>query len=158
MRSTIEAAYRSHGPTVLRRARLILGNEADAREVVQELFTSLVARPEQFSGTGSLMAFLYKATTNLCLNRIRDARTRRRLLARRGPPPESAPARAESRARVIELLAGLPEDQARAVVYYYIDEMSQAEIATLMGCSRRHIGNLIARARTQVTAAEGARP
>ncbi|MCA9715123.1 MAG: sigma-70 family RNA polymerase sigma factor [Myxococcales bacterium] len=157
MRASLEAAYRSHGPAVLRRARSILGDEADAREVVQELFTSLLARPEQFSGTGSLMAFLYKATTNLCLNRLRDARTRGRLLARRSPPQQGgAPARAESLALVRELLLRLPDEQARAVVYYYVDEMSQAEVATLLGCSRRHVGNLLARARA--TLSQEARP
>ncbi|MEZ4430084.1 MAG: sigma-70 family RNA polymerase sigma factor [Nannocystaceae bacterium] len=154
LRSAIEAAYLSHGPAVLRRARSILGDDAEAREVVQELFTSLLDRPEQFSGRSSLMTFLYRATTNLCLNRLRNARTRRRLLERQGPPPASAPARAEARAQAAELLRRLPEDQAKAVVYYYIDEMSQAEVADMLGCSRRHVGDLLTRARAQAAAGE----
>ena len=158
MRATIEAAYRTHGPAVLRRARSITGNEADAHEIVQELFTSLLAKPEQFSGKGSLMGFLYRATTNLCLNRLRNARNRRRILDQQGPPEPSAPARAEVQTLAADYLRALPEDQAKAVVYYYIDEMSQAEIATLLGCSTRHVSNLLKRARTQKEPVKEVRP
>jgi len=158
LRATIEAAYRTHGPAVLRRARSITGNEADAHEIVQELFTSLLAKPEQFSGKGSLMGFLYRATTNLCLNRLRNARNRRRLLDQQGPPEPSAPARAEVQTLAADYLRALPEDQAKAVVYYYIDEMSQAEIATLLGCSTRHVSNLLKRARTQKEPVKEVRP
>jgi len=158
LRSPLEAAYRSHGPVVQRRARSILGNDADAREVVQDLFTSLLARPEQFSGQGSLMAFLYRATTNLCLNRLRNARNRLRLLDERGPPEKSQSPQAENRAVLRQALARLPEEQAQAVLYYYLDEMSQNEIAALLGCSRRHVGNLLERARARLAAQENARP
>ncbi|MCB9568945.1 MAG: sigma-70 family RNA polymerase sigma factor [Myxococcales bacterium] len=158
VRSVLEAAYRSHGPVVLRRARSILGNDADAREVVQEIFTSLLARPEQYSGQGSLMAFLYQATTNRCLNRLRDARNRLRLLDERGPPESSSAPRVEERAVLRQYLARLPEDQAQAVVYFYLDEMSQSEIAALLGCSRRHVGNLLERARAGLAAQEDAHP
>lgn len=54
---------------------------------------------------------------------------------------------AEAQVIVADVLRRLPEDHARAIVYYYIDELSQAEVAELMGCSRRHVGNLLSRAR-----------
>ncbi len=136
---------------MLRRARSLLGNDADAHEVLQEVFTSLLARPEQYSGAGSLIAFLYRATTNRCLNRIRNRKTRARLLRDQGPPLSVAPARAEACTVVRELLEQLPEEQAAAAVYYYIDGMSQAEIAGMLGCSRRHVGNLLARLRRRVS-------
>ncbi len=151
MRRAIEAAYRTQGPIVLRRARSLLGNDADAREVVQEVFTSLLARPEQYSGAGSLMAFLYRATTNRCLNRIRNRKTRARLLRNQGPPLAVAPARAETCSVVRELLERLPEQQAAVAVYYYIDGMTQVEIAGMLGCSRRHVGNLLTRLRGRVS-------
>jgi len=158
LRSSLEAAYRSHGPVVVRRAQRILGNEADAHEVVQEIFTSLLARPEQFSGDGSLTAFLYRATTNRCLNRLRNARNRLRLLDERGPPERSKAPQAENRVALRQALARLPEEQALAVTYYYLDEMSHNEIAALLGCSRRHVGNLLGRARAILASQENARP
>jgi DNA-directed RNA polymerase specialized sigma24 family protein len=44
------------------------------------------------------------------------------------------------------LLARLPLELAEVVVYYYVDEMTHDEIAEQIGCSRRQIGNLLARA------------
>jgi len=42
-------------------------------------------------------------------------------------------------------LEQLPRALAEVAVYYYVDELSQQEIADLMGCSRRHVGHLIER-------------
>jgi DNA-directed RNA polymerase specialized sigma24 family protein len=39
----------------------------------------------------------------------------------------------------------MPEPLALVAVYYYVDELSHAEIARIMGCSSRHVGNLLER-------------
>jgi hypothetical protein len=79
--------------SVFRRARRLLGNDADAHEVVQDLFVSLFERPEQFSQRSTLTTFLYSATTHACLNRIRNKKRRLQLLATSDPSPgaESLP-------------------------------------------------------------------
>jgi RNA polymerase sigma factor (sigma-70 family) len=73
--------YRVHAPHVLRRARAMLGCDADAWEVVQDLFLALYARPSAFDGRSTMSTYLFSATTHACLNRIRNRRTRARLLA-----------------------------------------------------------------------------
>ena len=145
--SEIEAAYRAHAHHVQRRAALILGNEHDAREVVQEVFLNLVDHPEQFAARSALATWLYSATVHRCLNRLRDERTRTRLLAERAsalPGPRHAPS-AEHAVELRALLLRLPEERAQLAVYQLADEMSQDEIAELMGCSRRQVRNLLAR-------------
>ena len=77
---SIEEVYRAHGHVVLRRARQILHSEAEAEEVMQGLFTSLLHRPGQFRGESSITTFLYAATTHRCLNRLRDKKNRARLV------------------------------------------------------------------------------
>ena len=47
---------------------------------------------------------------------------------------------------VRSVLAQLPADEAQASVYYHLDGMSHAEIAGVMACSRRHVGDLLERA------------
>ena len=152
----IAGVYRQHGHVVLRRARQILGNEDEAFDVVQEVFLSLVARPEQFAGRSSVIAWLYSATTHLCLNRLRNRRNRARLLDLHGTPlhAESDPSNMEIRAVIQQKLATLPDELARIAVYYYLDEMTHEEIARVMGCSRRHIGNLIQRLGKRLMRAE----
>lgn len=76
----IEAAYRAHGHLVLRRARTLLGSDAEAQEVLQEVFMTLLDEPDAYGGRSSMTTWLYRVTTNMCLNRMRNARNRQRLL------------------------------------------------------------------------------
>ncbi len=139
---------------MLRRARTILGSEAEAQETLQELFLSLLDRPEQFAGRSSITTFLYRMTTNLCLNKLRDSRNRRSLLERNsvsGVAEDTSFAKLE----VAELLARLPEPLGQVAVYYYMDEMSQAEISEVLGCSRRMVGKHLSKLH-KLTKAEAA--
>jgi RNA polymerase sigma factor (sigma-70 family) len=152
----IEDAYRRHGHVVLRRARRILEDDEEANAVLQEVFASLLDRPGQFGGKSTLLTWLYSATTHRCLNRLRDRRTQERLLEEnRGRIVEGAPApSAESRAAVREILGRVPEDLAQVAIYYYFDQLTHAEIAELLGCSRRHVGDLLLRFQRQALGQE----
>lgn len=143
----IEKLYRAYGHCVLRRARQILGNDADANDVLQEIFAGLVARPEQFEGRSSPSTFLYAATTHACLARLRDGANRLRLIDEQVKPwrSELDPRSPEARVVVRTALAQLPDDEAHAAVYYHLDGMSHAEIAAVLECSARHVGDLLAR-------------
>ncbi|HUS65301.1 MAG TPA: sigma-70 family RNA polymerase sigma factor [Kofleriaceae bacterium] len=138
--------YREHGHVVRRRAHRILGSEAEAAEVLQEVFLSLVDRPDQFRGDSSITTFLYAMTTNACLTRLRNSRRRAALvereLAPRGEPVSVGP---DATVDAQRFLAALPERLARVAVYYYLDEMTHEEIAELLGVSRRQVGNLVNR-------------
>lgn len=146
-RQRFEELYRRHAPSVHRRAVELLGSEADAAEVVQDLFVSLLEKPAQFAGKSSLTTFLYSATTHACLNRLRNQRNRTRLLALHGAATQGCQVgpRAERLLTLRMLLQRLPEELAAVAVYYYLDEMTYDEIAALLDCSRRHVGNLLAR-------------
>ena len=56
----------------------------------------------------------------------------------------SSSARSEPRdhALACEILARLSEDEAALAVYLYCDELTHDEVAGLLGCSRRHVGDL----------------
>lgn len=141
----IEHLYKERGHLVLRRAYQILGNEQESREVLQDVFLSLVDRPEQFSGKSSITTWLYSATTHSCLNRIRKHKTRTRLLERWATRSDAdvEPPRAENLLGASQILARIPRKLAQLAVYYYIDEMTQEEIAGVLGCSRRQVGKLL---------------
>jgi RNA polymerase sigma-70 factor (ECF subfamily) len=143
--AAIDRLYRSHGHLVLRRARRLLGNEQDALEVLQQVFVSLIDRVDQLRGGAAPTTWLYAATTHACLNLLRNARTRTRLLAdgpSAAPHSELSP---ESSSILRDLLARVPDDLVQIAVYYYGDEMTHAEIASVLGCSRRHVGDLVER-------------
>lgn len=146
-RRALEQTYRLHGASLYRRALRILGNTDDAREVLQEVFLDLLETPEQFSGGSALLTFFYSATTNRCLNRLRDSKNRCRLLDERGSDlayGASSSAMSEHLFLARQLLAQMPLERAQTAVYFYFDEMTYDEIAMVMKCSRRHIANLLA--------------
>ena len=146
-RRSISKLYQSHGAIVLRRAYRITGSHDEAKDVLQELFRRLVERPESLDGARNQVAWLYGATTHMCLNRIRDHKNRERLLQERRPPEHAHEPSAEGVALLRQALESLPDDLGSVLVYYYLDQMTHAEIASMMDCSRRHVGNLLERAR-----------
>jgi DNA-directed RNA polymerase specialized sigma24 family protein len=87
------------------------------------------------------LAWLLRVTTNLCLNRLRDDRRRRQLLAVRTPGADQNNRDADARTAVAQLLTGVPEDLQQIAVYHHADGMTCDEIAPLFGVSRRTIGN-----------------
>jgi len=144
-RVDLDRIYRDHGHVVVRRARRLLGDEAEASEVLQEVFLSLLDRPGQFEGRSAVTTFLYAMTTNACLNRLRNRRRRARLLADVVSVDVRPDASHEASLDAALLLAQLPERLARVAIYYYLDEMTHEEIADVLGVSRRQVGNLVLR-------------
>lgn len=138
--------YREHGHAVLRRARQILGSVNEAEEVLQDLFLKLAEEPAQLMRASNPVAWLYGATTHACFNRIRNQKNRLRLLEQHLPSRHEQGPDAELRVVVQRLLAQMPEDCAVALMYHHVDQMTHAEIAEVMECSRRHVGDLIERA------------
>jgi RNA polymerase sigma factor (sigma-70 family) len=146
--AAIAALYRSHGHVVLRRARSLLGSEGDAHEALQDIFASLLKTPDALRSAGSVVGWLYQATTHHCLNQLRKTRTGARILELHVAPTlaSSGTPRGEAAVEVRRLLALLPDEVAAAVVYHHLDGMSHAEIAEVLGCSRRQVGYLLERA------------
>jgi RNA polymerase sigma factor (sigma-70 family) len=152
----IERLYRSHGHIVLRRARLLLGSEPDAQEALQEVFTSLLREPQKLRSAGSVVAWLYKATTHYCLNQLRNRRTGARLLEGAIAPATATDpgAGAEALFELRRILSQMPAQVAAAAVHHHLDGMTHAEVAELLGCSRRQVGYLLTRAQRSLVRLE----
>jgi RNA polymerase sigma-70 factor (ECF subfamily) len=123
----------------LRRARQLVGDDA-AEDIVHEVFIRAARNWVGFRGQSSITTWLYRITTNQCLNHIRDEATRR-LRTSRPPPPAVNPAATEDRLGVNQLLQRLPVELREVAVYYYVDQMDQREIAELIGVSERTVRN-----------------
>jgi RNA polymerase sigma-70 factor, ECF subfamily len=151
-------SYRRYGPALLRKARRLLRNDADALDVVQSLFLELLQE-----GRHELeLPFLYRALTNRCLNLLRDERNRARLLERESPnlrgPVRIAPdTMTLGLDTVLKLSARVPAAVMETVVYRFVDELAQEEIAQVMGVSRKTVQNRLAQVEEALAAlaAEG---
>jgi RNA polymerase sigma-70 factor (ECF subfamily) len=140
-----ERLYRLHAGAAFRRAQRILGNAADAHEIVHDVFLSLFERPEQFAAKSAFATFLYSMVTHACLNHLRNQSNRRRLLEVHAPsvcvPSESATP--EHVVELRALLQRMPEELAEVAIYRYFDSLPQSDIARVLGCSSRQVNKLL---------------
>ena len=132
--------YQRYGPALVRKARRMLANEADALDVVQGLFIDLLQKGK----TEVDLPYLYQAVTRRCLNWLRDERNRARLLAgERSSLMASARISPDTQVlglRALDLLAGrLDASVLETLVYRYFDEMGVEEIGEVMRVSRKTV-------------------
>ncbi len=156
-RTQAEHVYRRYAGLVRYRAMNILGDEQDAREVTQEAFARLFRHYRAEDADETPAALLIRITTNLSLTLIRDHSSRReKLKMRAGEAPGlgSGPLGQETieRAELVRsLLDRVPHDVRQLAVNYYIDGMTQQEIAELHHISvptvRKRLDQFVRRSR-----------
>jgi RNA polymerase sigma-70 factor (ECF subfamily) len=155
------AAFRSlverHLPTVVAIARRMLGDDAEAEDVAQETLLRLWRNAAGLElGPGGVRPWLRRVVSNLCIDRIRNARG---LGPLEEAPEQGEPAHQmrhiserELAARVDAALKALPERQRLALVLFHYEGMSQSEVGQVMQISDEAVESLLARARRTLKA------
>lgn len=142
----VGALYERYAPLVMRRVlRFVPPSEAE--EVVHEVFVRVLEHAHTFRAEAAPSTWLYRLTTNHCLNRVRNQSRRDALWREHGGlwDRSAMPDEAETVVFVREFWRDLPEELAAVATYYYADGLSHAEIARIVGVSRRTVGNRLAR-------------
>lgn len=155
----VAEAYRAYaGATYARGVRILRDREA-ARDVTQEVFIRCLAHRRELRTGGELLAWLYRVTTNLCLNAIRDGKVRGQVAedAARGAPVAVAP-EGPARRGLWDLLGGLGERDQAIVIYVYVDGMTHAEAARIAQVSDRTVRACLTRFQEHARARIGAAP
>ena len=137
--------FRLHSGAVYRRALRLLGNPADAEEVLQDVFVKLSQRAETLDGKEPLLAWLYRLTSNQCIDLIRQRKRRSELLAINYHPEVTYSWVPEDTVTLHKVLESLAPDLAAAAIYAYCDGMPHHEIAEVLGVSKSTVGNLLDR-------------
>jgi RNA polymerase sigma factor (sigma-70 family) len=141
----------------VRKAQRILGRRADAEDVVHALFTDLWSKGEHRPSLG----YLYRAVTHRCFNVLRDARARARLMEAHGeallvPVRSTLEGHMIDRDLLVKLLDRLDDATVEVVVYRYLDDMTQEEVAEVADVSRKTVQKRLDRAREAVALVGGA--
>jgi RNA polymerase sigma-70 factor, ECF subfamily len=64
---TAEQVFRDHAPRVYNLARRMLGNDADAEDVTQDVLLQVVRKLDTFRGDSNLTTWLHRVTVNAAL-------------------------------------------------------------------------------------------
>jgi len=151
--------YRRHADFVFRIAYRFLHNEEEAQDITQSVFVTLMQSARKYRPEAKVTTWIYRIVVNRCLNHRSRVKGRKSVSSNAPSPLEtaSAPAweqpdhlveRAEQAARLREALLGLPKRQRIALLLRMDDELSYAEIAATLDCSRSSVESLLFRARS----------
>ena len=146
----VTALYGSHYQPLVRHATTLVRDHATAEDVVQDVFITLEGSLERLRNPGSVLPYLRRCVTNRALSILRH----RSVAEREAPPPVTIPSAEESalaaldRSLVVSALTALPPRQRQALMLRYYADLSEAQIADIMGISQGAVKSHTARARS----------
>ncbi|WP_431928982.1 RNA polymerase sigma factor [Amycolatopsis tucumanensis] len=161
VRAYEQLVRRYQGP-MYRLALRMLAAAGDAEDVVQEVFLTVWRRLEQLQDDSAFVGWLYRSTTNRCLNVIRARRPVTDVdpddteTPRGDARPEHAAEVSAQMAALTRALAGLTPEQRACWLLREVHGRSYEEIAEAVSASPTAVRGRIARARAQL--AEVMRP
>lgn len=161
-----ERLFERFSPRVYRQAMHFLGNEAEAEEVMQEVFLTLYEKAGTFRGDAAISTWLYRLTANTAISRLRrrsrqlevsldgylpqfsdDGHHRERPVVDWSHDIERDAVREESRQLLRQAIDKLrPLDKA-VVVLSDLEELPQRETADILGLSLAAVKARLHRAR-----------
>lgn len=146
-RARAAEAYRRYGPVVYRRCLRLLRNPEAARDATQDVFVKLVKDLDRFDEGTPVLAWLYRVSSNHCLNVRRAGRYHGD-----GQPeadldllvaPEDGSHLDRTLAR--QVLARFDEVTRLVAVAVLVDGMEHEEAAEALGLSRRSVARKLER-------------
>lgn len=133
MMQPFDVAVRTHGATVLRVCRAVLGPGPDADDAWQETFLAALRAWPDLADVASLQAWLVRVAGRKAVDVLR-ARSRDPVPVEELPEVAQAPAaEADGRAVLWTAVAALPERQRLAIAYHYLGGLRHTETAELIG-------------------------
>ncbi len=148
-----------HVDRIVGLARRMLGN-AEAEDIAQEVFLKVWTRRAQWRPAGgAFRTWLYRVALNQCIDR-----TRKRVPVPLDEAPE-VPDQAdgplevcdarETAARLRAALQMIPERQRIAITLYYHEDLTAAQVATIMSLKLNAVESLLKRGRQNLRALLG---
>jgi RNA polymerase sigma-70 factor (ECF subfamily) len=148
--ASFDNCYRRVFPMVLAKCRRMLKSDADAHDVAQEVFVRLWKHRELLQNHAALVAWLYRTSTHLVIDRARQRSLSQENLAHlhgalHGEPTRDSEARFVSREQLRGMLSSCSEQELEVAVLNRVDRLTQPEIAELMGIGERTVRRLLGR-------------
>jgi RNA polymerase sigma-70 factor (ECF subfamily) len=165
---TAEHVFREHAPRIYNIARRMLGNDADAEDVTQDVLVQVIRKLDTFRGDAQLSTWLHRVTVNAALA-FRQKRANRMKHETADPAGESlelAPVnspvkrwsigpdepvlQAEQTAAIEQAIGELPGPFRDVYVLADVEGLPNAEIADMLGLSVPAVKSRLHRARLRM--------
>jgi len=159
-----EALIRRYQQLAGRTAYVITGSAADAQDAVQEALVKAYAGLARFREGSPFRPWLLRIVANEAISRRRAATRTVRLALRAAegrpwedaaPSPEGAALARETQRELVEAMGRLRPEDRLVIAYRYWFDLSEAEMATALGCARGTVKSRLSRALRRLRAALG---
>lgn len=165
---TPELVFREYAPRIYHIARRMLGNDADAEDVTQDVLLQVIRKLDTFRGDAQIGTWLHRVTVNAALaHRQKRANRQKREtneaadevleLAPVGGPvkrwntgPDDSALAAEQTAVIEKAIAQLPGGFRDVYVLADVEGLPNAEIADMLGLSVPAVKSRLHRARLRM--------
>ena len=158
LRAGYDLATRKFRDRLFYHAYYITKDHEEAYDVVQEVFIRAMREGRFFDEEFRMKAWLFRVTSNLCFNLVRD-RKRRGAILETVPRDESTRADqvekvffTERREEVMAALELLTQDHKEILILRYYDDLSYAEIAEVLEIKLGTVMSRLSRARSRLLA------
>ncbi len=155
----LEKIYNEAYKAVYWTAFALLKNEADAQDVVQDTFVTLIESYDTIQDKSKVLPWLKKIAANKSLNRLTRTRTDNaddeffddiEAMPEDFLPDTIIESR-EARAVIMDIINNsLSEDIRRTLILFYFDEMSTAEVAEALGVPQGTVSRRLNFARNKI--------
>jgi RNA polymerase sigma-70 factor (ECF subfamily) len=161
--AAFETIYRANSGRLYGLACRMLGNPADAEDLLQEIFLAAHRKLDSFRGDSALGTWLYRLATNLCLDHLRSRAARSsHVTAAIDDEPALADAgsrrladRTVDRMDIERALAQLPEGCRTAFVLHDVEGLEHREVAEMLGIAEGTSKSQVHKARLRLRAILG---
>jgi RNA polymerase sigma-70 factor, ECF subfamily len=162
---TPERVFQEYAPRIYNLARRMLGSDADAEDVTQDVLLQVVRKLSTFRGESAFPTWLHRVTVNAALahrrkRAVREGRQEHEPVetfveqeheqapaGRWSIDPEEAALTHETHQVIEEAIAQLPEMYRDVFVLADVESLPNAEIADLLGLSVSAVKSRLHRAR-----------
>lgn len=128
----------------------------EAYDVVQEVFIRAMRETRLFQPEFRIKAWLFRVTSNLCFNLIRDRKRRGAILETFPQPDRAKPDqiervfKGERQEEVLEAIDQMTRDHKEILLLRYYDDLSYAEIASVLEVKLGTVMSRLSRARSRL--------
>jgi RNA polymerase sigma-70 factor (sigma-E family) len=146
--AAVEGIYQASALGLIRLAYVMLGDQASAEDVVQEAFCGLYRRWDRLEDADSAVYYVRASVLNGCRSALRRRAVRQRGMAEQVPAvsAETVVLSGQQREEVIGAVGRLPHRQREVLVLRFYLDLSDDQIARVMGIGQSTVRSTAYRA------------
>ncbi|MCY7352542.1 MAG: RNA polymerase sigma factor [Cytophagaceae bacterium] len=164
--AAFRAFYERYKARVFNTILSYVQSRSEAEELTQDVFVEVHQSAQRFAGNAAVSTWVYRIAVNRALDFLRYQKRQKRFAVLKSlfssetgellhdPPDFDHPGvlleRQDAARRLFGAIRHLPEAQQTAFILSYVEELPQAEVAEVMGLSRKAVESLLQRAKANL--------